>query len=147
MDPLTAVVAAGSLVLAGIASAVACLLLGRSLEARAGGAELGLERDRRERSDALAAERGQMLSAAQERIVARARAAQDDADAARALDAAVLGAPPGDELAAVERLLRADAAARRATQAGAPGEGGRPAGDAGGAAAVGGGEPGIPARA
>lgn len=102
MDPLTAVLSAAGLVLTGIASAVGCLLLGRSLEARAGAAELQLERDRRQLAEGLAAERALQLEAGQRLL---ADAARGDASLA-ALGAQLAAVPGGDPRERARRLLQ-----------------------------------------
>lgn len=107
MEPLTAVIAAGSLVLAGVAAAVACLLLGRSLEARAGAAELALERDHRQQAEALAMERQHQLEAGQRLL---ADAAQGDAALAQ-LGARLAAVPGSDPRERARRLLQLHAGA------------------------------------
>lgn len=99
----------------------------RSQEARAGAAELALERNRAERAEALAAERLELLDEAKQLLAdAAADGARVVAEHAELADA-LRRAPPGGRLDAVARVLSARAAdrrARRAAEAGAP-----PAGD------------------
>lgn len=95
--------------------ALTLLAIGAGWGARAYAAhhEVALLRSLLDAAAALAASRLDALNEAKALLVSRSRLAQEDVDRARALDEAVAGAPPGDELAAVERLLQARAGARR----------------------------------
>ena len=136
MDPATFGILAGSLVLAGIASAIGCLLLGRAVEARAGAAELALERARLAQAEALAAERLELLGEAQHLLADAARGDQGLADLAQALSS-VAGADPRERALGLLRQ-RAAAGAGRASGPGAPGPAPTP-GQSGAVAGVGGG--------
>jgi hypothetical protein len=107
----------GAAVVVSIPWAVAVAFL-----ARAAAAELALAEDDRDEHAALSEHRRGLLEQAKLLL------AEEDADGRRAaerralLDDALAGAPAGDRLAAVERVLRAHAEhrARRAAEAGAP---------------------------
>lgn len=103
----------------------------RSQEARAGAAELALERNRAERAEVLAAERLELLDEAKQLLAdAAADGARVVAEHAELADA-LRRAPPGGKLDAVARVLSARAAdrrARRAAEAGAAPAGGPAAG-------------------
>lgn len=113
----------------------------RSQEARAGAAELALERNRAERAEVLAESRRLRLVEATRRALERARGAQLAADRAAEVERAVADAG-GDVDAALEQLLQledARAAAGRGDPAGGPralAGTADPAGDAGGTAGV-----------
>lgn len=125
MDPASATV--GALVAAAVLVGLVVLGLGlaygagRSGEARAGAAELAAERDRRERAEALAGERLELLDEAEDLLDAQARGVADGAarlDALRQEVSAVPpGAPPAARVAAVRRMLLLGAARRAAGRA------------------------------
>lgn len=102
----------------------------REQEARAGAAELALERDRRERSEALAEARRLRLVEAARRALERARGAQLAVDRAAEVDRAVADAG-GDVDAALERLLQLEDARAAAGRGDAAGGSRAPAGAAG----------------
>lgn len=122
MDPLLAacILLGGSLALLGLFFGYGAWCASR--ESARSMAELALARHIGDAAAALAAERLDALNEAKLLLVSRARSAQEDVDRAAALDAALSGAPAGDELAAVDRLLRARAGARRAGPSEPPGE-------------------------
>lgn len=137
MDPWTVglVVAVLGFVSAAWYAQARAFARGQAAEARAGAAELVLERERRTRAESLAAERAALLHEAEDLLEAHVRGDEEGSARLDSLRAEVAGlpadAPRGARVAAVRRMLQLAASRRdpgRAPAGPAPGAP-APAGD------------------